>query len=59
MEPCLECFNVNRTRLIQYHERLYESINAVVSTSAPEYWDRIFSLDVCMSDWYFMTNRLT
>jgi hypothetical protein len=50
MEPCLECFNVNRTRLLQYHDRLYNSINAVVSKSAPEHWDRAFALDVCMTD---------
>lgn len=48
MEPCLECLNVNRTRLIQYHEGLCEAINAVVSESAPEYWGRIFALDVCV-----------
>ncbi|RDB14785.1 Serine/threonine-protein kinase STY46 [Hypsizygus marmoreus] len=45
MEPSLECFLINRTRLIQYHERVLQSLGNIASQSTPVQWTRIFALD--------------
>lgn len=46
MEPCLECFQVNRTRLVEYHERLLTAMQDVTSKNPPPQWNRMFALDV-------------
>ncbi|KAG5651731.1 hypothetical protein H0H81_007669 [Sphagnurus paluster] len=44
LEPCLECFLKNRTRLLQYHERLLQCAKDLSQTTHA-YWLRAFALD--------------
>ncbi|KAF8073945.1 TKL/TKL-ccin protein kinase, partial [Lyophyllum atratum] len=45
MEPCLECFIINRTRLLQYHERLLGCTESIFSKTAEKQWITVFALD--------------
>ncbi|KAF5382664.1 hypothetical protein D9615_002721 [Tricholomella constricta] len=46
MEPCLECFLINRSRLPQYHERLLKCAEELLSKTTENFqWTRVFALD--------------